>query len=319
MVKQLLSMGEILFDFLPINEGGETIGFRLAPGGGPFNVAVGLARLDRPTGFISKLSNDYFGRRLRNYLRSQGINDELVAEDPSAPTTLAFIANENGEPYFTFYGDNTADTRMSVEDLPADLEQRAQVLHIGGISLLRGSTPQAVLAATKRLQGKALISFDPNVRPALIDNHKSYRATIDQLVSRTDLLKLSAADLAWLAPGHAPEQAAIAALNFGPALIALTLGGEGAIALRASPYGVERVHVPVVKVKVADTVGAGDSFTAALLGALAEHGALDRTALRNLPTKKLEACLHFAATAAAITCSRVGADPPTRAEVVEAL
>lgn len=329
----LVCLGEILIDFLPLEAGGEVTGFSLHPGGGPFNVAVGLARLGRPTAFVSKVGADFFGRRLRRAVRAENIDDRWLADSP-APTTLAFVAHEDGEPVFTFYGDGAADTLLAPADLPAELFERAALLHFGGISLLRGVTPTAALAAAEGLRGRALVSLDINVRPKLIADADVYRATTARAVAACDLLKLSAADAAWLAPGADlvaygaaqldtdPAPAAELAnggnpaLTRGPALVALTRGGDGITALRRGVNGaIERVDAPIFPVAVADTVGAGDSFTAGLLAALAERGALTRTALAALPADELRACLRFGATAAAINCTRPGADPPTRDEV----
>jgi fructokinase len=313
----LTCVGEILIDFLPIEEQGVTTGFKMRPGGAPFNVAVGLARLGCPTAFAARIANDFFGRTLQRYLAQQGISGDFLVTDAEASTTLAFVATEHGEPAFTFYGEGTADTRLVASDLPPSFFERTAILHFGGISMLRGTTPDAVEAALTQLQGNALISFDPNMRPALIRDEAAFRARIQRCLLHTDLLKVSAADLAWLAPGRPTEAVAQELLAQGPAMVALTMGGEGAVALRATADGVERLYAPGFPVTVVDTVGAGDTFAAGLLAAIYERGVVSRTALQTLPADELVACLRFAAASAAITCSRVGADPPTRAEVLD--
>jgi len=310
----LVCLGEILIDFLPLESHGELTGFTLHPGGGPFNVAVGLARLGQPTAFVGKLGADVFGRRLRRAVRAEGIDDTWLTDAP-APTTLAFVSHEDGEPVFTFYGAGAADTLLTPADLPPALFERAAGLHFGGISLLRGSTPAAALAAAERLRGQALVSLDINVRPRLIDDPGAYRLTLARAIAACDLLKLSAADCAWLAPGEDPVQVASARLADGPALVALTRGGAGVTVLRQRDGQVETLHIPGFSVAVADTVGAGDSFSAGLLAALAERAALTREALAALPVEELTAVLRFAAAVAALTCTRPGADPPRRSEV----
>jgi fructokinase len=318
MERKLVCLGEILIDFLPVEVSGEVTGFSMFPGGGPFNVAVGLARLGRPTAFVSKVGADFFGRRLRRAVRAEGIDDAWLL-DSSAPSTLAFVAVDDGEPSFSFYGDGAADTLLTPQDLsPAFFEQTA-VLHFGGISLLRGTTPTAALVAAERLQGKALISLDPNVRPKLIQNDHAYRQTLERAVAASDLLKLSAADIAWLAPGDDITSYAAAQLDAGPALVTLTRGGAGVTALRQSGAAVELIDVPVFPVEVADTVGAGDAFSAGLLAALSERNVHDRATLGALPADELRACLRFGAATAALACSRPGANPPKRHEVEEFL
>lgn len=310
----MVCLGEILIDFLPLETDGELRGFTLHPGGGPFNVAVGLARLGQPAAFVGKVGADLFGRRLRRAVRAEGIDDTWLTDAP-APTTLAFVAHEDGEPVFTFYGAGAADTLLAPADLPPALFERAASLHFGGISLLRGATPSAALAAAEGLRGRALVSLDINARPRLIDDPAAYRATLTRAIAACDLLKLSAADCAWLAPAADPLEIAAAQLDAGPALVALTLGGSGMTALRRRDGQIETLHVPGFAVAVADTVGAGDSFSAGLLAALAERAALSREALATLPAAELTAALRFAAAVAALTCTRPGADPPRRAEV----
>ncbi len=311
----LVCLGEILIDFLPLETDGELTGFTLHPGGAPFNVAVGLARLGEPAAFVGKLGADMFGRRLRRAVRAEGIDDTWLTDVP-APTTLAFVAHEDGEPVFTFYGANAADTLLTPVDLPPALFERAASLHFGGISLSRGATPTAALAAAAGLRGRALVSLDINVRPRLIDDPVAYRATLARAIAACDLLKLSAADCAWLAPAEDPLRFAAAQLDAGPALVALTRGSAGATALRRRHDGqVETLHVPGFSVPVVDSVGAGDSFSAGLLAALAERAALTREAMATMPVEELTAALRFAAAVAALTCTRPGADPPRRTEV----
>ncbi len=316
MARQLLTcMGEMLIDFLPIESHGRTTGFTMHPGGGPFNVAVGLARLQQPVAFACKGASDFFGRVLRSYAEQEGIDTRFLLRSDQALSTLAFVAMEAGEPVFTFYGEGTADTLLSIEDLPEALFAETAILHFGGISLLRGSTPQAVLAAIQRLKGQALLSFDPNLRPALIRAEADYRALLQQCFALADIVKLSAADIGWLAPGVAIEQVATDLLAQGPVLVVVTRGGEGVLALRAGSAGPTTLRVAPFPVTVVDTVGAGDAFSAGLLAGLAERGITTRAALEGITAEELTATLRFAAAVAAITCTRPGADPPRRIEV----
>ncbi|WP_165774650.1 carbohydrate kinase family protein [Candidatus Viridilinea mediisalina] len=314
MERLLVCLGEILFDFLPIERDQEPNSFRLQPGGGPFNVAVGLARLGQPTAFVGKVGADYFGRRLRRSVRAEGIDDRWL-RSAAAPTTLAFVAIEDGEPVFSFYGAGAADTLLEADELPAEFFERTGLFHFGGISLLHGTTPAAALAAAEGLRGRALVSLDINVRPLLISDEAAYRATVQRAIAACDLLKLSVADVAWLAPGVNPNDYALAQLAQGPTLIALTQGDAGVSSLRYLNGQLERLEQPSFKVEVADTVGAGDAFTAGLLDALANHAIFERTALATMPTADLRAALRQGAATAALTCTRPGADPPKRAEL----
>jgi fructokinase len=160
----LACMGEMLIDFIPVQHDGRTTGFSMAPGGSPYNVAVGLARLGARTAFVSKASTDFFGRFLTRHLEEAAVDTRFLPTDP-AFSTLAFVAYENGEPNYSFYGDGMADTLLRSEDIPQAFYDEVELLHIGSISLLRGETPEAVLSAAERLKGSALISVDPNIRP----------------------------------------------------------------------------------------------------------------------------------------------------------
>jgi fructokinase len=304
------SMGESLIDFLPIQEGGRTVGFRMHPGGSPFNVAVGLARLGRPTAFASKISSDLFGRYLREYLESQGIDTRfLVSSD--AQTTLAFVATEDGEPAYAFYNEGTADTLLLPDEVPTALFDETAILHFGSISLLSGTTPSAVLSTVERLRGRALLSFDPNLRPGLVRDEAGYRALLDRLFGMADVLKLSASDLQWLSPGSTVEQAADGLAARGPALLAITRGAQGVLAMR----GGDRWEVPATQVRVVDAVGAGDAFSSGLLAGLFEHGITSRDTLLSADRAEIADTLAFATAVSAITCTRAGANPPTRQEV----
>lgn len=307
-------IGEALIDFLPINEGERTVGFRMHPGGSLLNVAVAAARLGQPVALATRVSTDLFGRFLRGYVASEGVDTRWLL-DIAAPSSLAFVANVNGDPSFSFYGEGAADTMLRIEDLPETLFRETAVLHVGSISLLRGTTPATVRAAAERLHGRALISLDPNVRPGLVGNELAYRRLIDRLVGLADLVKVSAADLAWLAPGRELALAAGDLLAQGPALVVVTQGEAGVLALRATADGAQSIRLPAFPVAVADTVGAGDSFNAGLLAQLLERGVASRAALLGLPSDALNASLRFAAAVAALNCTRPGSDPPSRAGV----
>jgi fructokinase len=313
-------MGEILIDFIPIDEQGETVGFHMHPGGSPFNVAVGLARLGQHTAFASRLARDFFGRYLLAHLESQGIATNLLRYDEQAPSTLAFVAIEDGEPVYSFYDQGAADTLLTVDDIPAACLEETRILHFGSISLLRGTTPAAVVATVEELKGRALLSFDPNVRPGLIRDEPAYRHLIGHLVALSDIVKLSAADIDWLAPAQPYEQVASDLLAQGAALVVVTRGNMGALVLRATPDGTpQRWNIPAFMVPIVDTVGAGDAFSAGLLAALAERAVNARAALLQLDVAELERVLHFASAVSAVTCMRAGANPPTRAEVEQFL
>ena len=306
----ILVCGEALIDLVPVPDAGEPT--YVARGGGSlFNVAIGLGRLRVPVAFLGRLSRDPFGRMLRTALEADGVDCRWVTEG-GEPSTLAVVHVEHGaEPGYTFHGEGTADRLLRAEDLPADLPEEVAALHFGSISLVREPAASAYASLMRREHGRRLVSLDPNVRPGLVGDRAAYVARLEGWVALADLVKVSCADLAWLYPDRTAEEAAAAWLARGPAVVVVTRGGEGAVALGLAG----RVEVPGTQVAVADTVGAGDSFTAALLAALADAGRLDRDALRGTTAAEMRAALAFANAAAAVTCTRPGAQPPTRAEM----
>jgi fructokinase len=312
MTALLTCLGEALIDFLPIEDAGHTVGFRMHAGGSLLNVAVAAARLGQPVTLAGRLSTDFFGRFLRGHMQAEGVDGRWLLDSP-AQSTLAFVAKEDGEPAYSFYGDGAADTLLRPGELPDDLFAATGILHVGSISLLRGTTPEAVLDTVARLRGKALISCDPNLRPSLVRDEAAYRATLARLFAMADMIKLSSVDLGWLLPGHTPEQATAELLAHGPALVIVTMGGTGVLAARA-PDG-RALHASAFPITVADTVGAGDSFNGGMLTRLADLGVGSRAALEALSDDELTAALRFASAVAAINCTRPGADPPRRAEV----
>lgn len=306
----ILACGEALIDFLPVALDGETAYVPRA-GGSLFNVAIALGRLGTSVGFLGRLSRDPFGRMLRRRLEEDGVDTRYV-QDGDEPSTLAIVhLAPGGEAVYAFHGEGTADRLLRVGDLPSALPPEVTDVHFGSISLVRepGASTFEVLMGRER--SRRLISLDPNVRPNLVGPREAYVERLEGWVSLADVVKVSLADLAWTYPGEDPGAVAAAWRARGPALVVVTRGGDGALAL--GPGG--RVDVPGTPVEVADTVGAGDAFTAGLLAWLDGAERLDRARIREIPSGEVRAALAFANAAAAISCTRVGAQPPTRTEM----
>lgn len=307
------TIGEMLVDFTPLVDCGTTVGYRMHPGGSPRNVAVGLARCGARAEFVGAASTDVFGRFLIAHLEREGVGTRFLVRSP-APSTLAFVAAERDGPSFSFYRTGVADTLLTVADLPPALDE-LDVLHFGSISLLAPPTSETVLALADRLHGRRLLSFDPNIRPSLIDDPDAYRRVLARAVRAADVVKLSEADLAWWMPGIASEEGAERLRAVGPALVVVTLGGRGCYA-RAPQC---ELRVPAPRVEIVDTVGAGDAFSSGLLLRLWERGLASRGALEQVDAAAVEDVLRFAAAAAALTCTKAGADPPRRSEIEQVL
>ncbi|MCU0505437.1 MAG: carbohydrate kinase [Chloroflexi bacterium] len=306
----ILVCGEALIDLVPV-AGAREPTYVARPGGSLFNVAVGLGRLGIPTAFLGRLSRDPFGRLLRRTLEADAVDVRYLIEGDE-PSALAVVdVAEGAEPIFTFHGEGTADRLLRRDDLPASLPPEVTALQFGSISLVREPGASAYAALMQREHGRRVIGLDPNVRPGLVGDRAAYLARLEGWVALADVVKASRADLAWLHPGRDPEAVAREWLALGPAVVVVTRGSDGAVGLAA----VGRVEVPGVPIAVADTVGAGDAFTAGLLAALSDAGILATDAIRRATTDDLEHALAFANASASVACTRPGAQPPARAEV----
>lgn len=305
--------GEALIDLVPQSGGpgdGPATGHAqlpaLAPrlGGGPYNTAVALGRLGSPVSFCSRVSRDSFGEALLDGLRTAGV-DVAPVQRGDEPTTLAVASiAADGSAQYSFYVEGTADRLFTVPDaLPAGT--RAVSFGTCSLVLEPGATAYEELMRSAAAQG-VFTALDPNIRAALIPDADAYRARFKSWLSSTTLLKLSEEDARWL--GGTPQEW----LAAGPSAVVITRGGDGLTAFTRD--GAE-YSVPGEPVDVVDTIGAGDTVNAALLHALAQRDGLSPAALAGLGGDGWGDLLRFAARAAAITCSRAGAEPPYAAEI----
>lgn len=307
----ILVCGEALFDlFAEDGDGGKlTLDARI--GGSPFNVAVGLARLEVPVAYFGGLSRDFFGRRLKAALETEGVDTSLVV-DSDALTTLSVVGlDASGSPAYSFYGEGAADRLIEPGQLPA-LPGSIDTIHLGSFSALVAPVGDALLQLVRREHGKRLVAYDPNIRPTVVSDLAAWRGRLDELLPHVDVLKISAEDAETLFPGTDPAELARGWLAKGPSLVVVTRGREGASAFTATTTA----SVPGRTVAVVDTVGAGDTFQAALLARLGETGGRTRTAISALGADTLADLLDYAGKASAITCTRRGADLPRRAELL---
>jgi fructokinase len=305
----IVSCGESLIDFVPVATG-RGPGYLPVPGGSLFNVAISMARLGTPAGYLGKISHDFFGQRLLATLEDNGVRLDFVVRG-AEPTPLAFVSTGEGEPQYAFFGEGATDRSLHLHDVPASLSDEVEALHFGSYALAVHPTASTLSSFMRREQGQRLLSLDPNIRPTLIHDRKAYLHDLHEWLGLVDLVKVSVADLEWIAPGEPYEAVARRWQETGPALVVVTIGKDGALAL----WKGGEVRRPAVPAEVVDTVGAGDSFIAGLLTALREAGHLTRQRLEAPVEDVVAAALDFAAKVAAITCGRAGADPPRRSEV----
>ena len=302
--------GEALMDVFAgaRNDTGLTLDARV--GGSPFNVAVGLARLGQRVGFAAALSRDFLGERLLQALEAEGVALDLVSR-VDAPTTLSLVGTDSqGVPSYAFYGQGGADRQLAPA-VVARLPATAAVLHVGSYATVVEPAAAAVRALVLHARSRLLVSFDPNVRLNVEPDLARWRTMLDWMLPRTQLLKISEEDLELLCPGRAPRAFIDDALALGVGMAVVTRGAAGALAGTQAAA----VEVPSVVVRTVDTVGAGDTFQAALLTWLAERQCLTADAVASLDAARLAEAIVFAAGAAALTCSRRGADLPRRDEL----
>ncbi|MGJ5828905.1 carbohydrate kinase family protein [Streptomyces ossamyceticus] len=295
--------GEALIDLVPRGSG-PLVDLRPARGGGPYNTAVALGRLGSPTAFCSRVSYDVYGEALLTGLREAGVDVTSVQRGPE-PTTLALASiGEDGSARYSFYVEGSADRLF---EAPERLPAGTRAVSFGTCSLV---LEPGASAYEELLHGAAargvFTALDPNIRPVLIADPAAHRARFKSWLPSVSLLKLSEEDAEWL--GGTPEQW----LASGPAAVVVTRGGEGLTAYTRD--GAEH-RVPGEKVDVVDTIGAGDTVNAALLHGLSVRDALSAASLAALTAADWSGLLRFAARAAAVTCSRAGAEPPYASEV----
>lgn len=306
-----LVCGEALFDFFSQpDKGGQLnkLDFQAIAGGSPFNVAVGLRRLGVEAGLFAGLSNDYLGQRLRSVLDKEGVSADYLI-DFKAPTTLAMVAvGADGSPHYSFRGEGCADRQLRLEHLP-ELDEQVRGIHVGSFSLVVQPIADTLLALVTRESGKRLITLDPNVRLNPAPDINRWREQINAFAEHAHIIKVSDEDLGLLYPDQDPQIVAQSWLSKRCQLVVLTQGTQGATVFT-------RQHgswsVPAQTVTTVDTVGAGDTFQAALITFLTEHQLDDPLSLPTLRKHTVDEMLKFAVQAAALTCTKVGPDLPYR-------
>jgi fructokinase len=302
-VSRALVIGEALIDI--VEREGRPLGEHV--GGSPLNVAIGLGRLGRDVDFLTHIGDDERGRRIVDYVEASGVR--LVPGSVTAdrtPTALARL-DENGAADYVF--DIAWELAGTPEVAPP------VVAHTGSIAAYLAPGCMATAALLDAYRPSATITFDPNVRPALITDREEVIGRIDRLVEKADVVKASDEDLRWIDPDLGPEKVAESWLASGPSIVAVTLGERGAFAVCAAGL----VRVPARPVQVVDTVGAGDSFMTGLIDALWALdllGASRRSDLARIDADTLEGVVRAAALASAVTVARAGADLPDRAALL---
>lgn len=309
----ILCCGEALIDMIQsVTDTGEAC-FTPHSGGAVFNTAIALGRLRAPSSFLTGLSTDLFGDQLRLSLSDSHV-DTRLAVISDKPTTLGFVRLTDGQASYTFYDENTAGRELRPEQLPA-LPDEVNALYFGGISLINEPCGEFYAALAVREAAERVVVLDPNIRVGFVQDAGKYRARLNRIIAKTDILKVSDEDLGWIVPGpSALKDKVQSLLKSGPKIVILTKGSEGASAFLRNGNVVD---VPAQQVKLVDTVGAGDTFNAGVLANLAENGFLQKSALNQIQESDVRVALEFGAAVAAVTVSRSGANPPWAHELVQ--
>lgn len=308
----ILVCGEALVDLFILGEHGTRLSAEAVAGGSPFNVAIGLARLGCPAALCTGLSTDRFGRLLTDVLSKEGVNLDYSMRTPRLTTISVVATDREGHPVYSFHGEGAADRNITLADLKPDLAPAIEALTFGSYTLAVEPVAETYLALAQREAGRRTIFVDPNIRPSVIGDIRNWPSKFRPFLRAATIVKASEEDVA-TAYGAGTSIAEVARdwMAQGPSLVVVTRGGEGAVAFVDD----RTIEVPGRKVDVVDTVGAGDTFSAALL---AELRRIDRLAPKRTGTLDMEtlgSVLSYAIIASSITCSRRGADLPTAGDV----
>ncbi|MEE1656294.1 carbohydrate kinase [Microvirga sp. CF3062] len=280
-------------------------------GGSPYNVAIGIARLGRPAAFLSTLSEDVFGSFLADKLAEVGVSSAYLQRCPNV-TTLSVVATDTaGQPQYSFYAPDSADRALKPEALPAQLPADVNAIAAGSYALGVEPIATAIETLVQREAGSRVISLDPNVRPRVVGDLTAYRERFERLLAYATIVKASDEDVELLYSTHDLTSAARTWLQRGPKLVVITRGEKGSMAA----FGDTIVERPAPRIDVVDTVGAGDTFHAGLLAWLDAKSLLTPRGVTGLSEAQVTDALDFATAAAAIVCTRRGANPPSWTEV----
>ncbi|MFF5189342.1 carbohydrate kinase [Streptomyces sp. NPDC000345] len=302
--------GDALVDLTPVRTVTGDIAYQPRPGGSCLNVAAGLGRLGVPAGLLARISDDPFGDLLRAHLEESGTQLTYVVPT-SDPTALAAVRlSDDGSAAYSFHANGAADRGLRPEHLAtlpdAGRLPRGAALHLGSLGLVLEPLASTLDGLLRREARHRVVSLDPNVRPGLVTDRAHCLRRFTEWVALADVVKASEEDLAWLCPGEPYELVAERWLAAGVSLVLVTLGSRGACAVGR----IARTHMPAPAVKVVDTVGAGDAFTAGALAHLHRTGRLSREGVATLGAEELTGLLAHAVGVAADTCTRAGAQPP---------
>ncbi|MBM7703146.1 aminoimidazole riboside kinase [Metabacillus iocasae] len=299
MKNGVISLGEALIDFIPLDETNLT--YQKSPGGAPANVAVGVARLGLPSTFLGKVGDDVLGRFLQETLTSYGVNTSELTLTDEARTGAVFVTlAENGERSFDFYIDPSADRFLREEEVKKEIFSNHKILHFGTISMISEPARSATIKAVKLAkENGVVVSFDPNIRLTLWKEKDALKETIIEMIPYADVLKISEEELAFITGMEDIEEGIQALAHYNIPLLIVTLGAEGSHAISQHA----RVKIDAMKVNAVDTTGAGDAFVSGMLYCVNEF----EGNLSDLTEEDLNRFGRFASVSGALAASTKGA------------
>lgn len=299
MKQGIISLGEALIDFIPLDENNTT--YQKSPGGAPANVAVGLSRLGVKSTFVGKVGEDVLGRFLIDTLKDYGVRTNQMLMTPDVRTGVVFVTNgEDGERSFDFYIDPSADRFLQADDIEEEDFVSHKILHFGSVSMISSPAKEATHHAVKTAKENGLlVSYDPNLRLGLWDSEENARETIKSMISAADVLKISEEELEFIT-GEKEIEAGVEKLkSYDIPFLIITMGSEGSYVF----VGDTHQHVKAMKVRAVDTTGAGDAFVSAILYSLHEYSG----DIESLTLEEAVRMARFAAVSGALAASTKGA------------
>lgn len=304
--------GEAIVDFVQV-PAGDTVAYQPLAGGSPFNITKAAAQAGSPASFLGALSTDLFGHMLLADLEAHGVDTRLTPR-ASDPSTLAFVDTSSGEPEYAFFDRLSVSTQMAptpegITPEPGDF------LTVGSCALIQQPAAGNIARFAETMATQMMLAMDPNVRANLIEDRADWEARIEALFDLCTVVKISSEDLAYMRPGQSKADFAGELLARGVALVVITGGAEGALAVT----GKTQVEAKSARVQVVDTVGAGDTFMGNLLAGLQRAGCKTPLDIAALDPDVLKSILDTSGWAAAINCTRKGCQPPTLAETQAAM
>ncbi len=304
----IICSGENLIDFVPNSEDSES--FKACVGGSPLNTAIGLGAMKTPVYFFSRISNDFFGKKIISFLKKHNVKTNLI-QKTSDKTTLGFISNKK-KPEFAFYANQTADRNLTHYSFKSTVLKKIMLAHFSSISLVLKPGSETYFKMIKSLKNNSLISIDPNVRGSLIENKQKFLKRFNEFLKLADIIKLSDEDFNYINSNKNPDKIIPSWIKKNNILFVIFTMGENGSILYTQNF---RIYIKSYKVKIKDTVGAGDIYQAAVINYLYKSKNLNKNKLLNLTKYEWEECLKFASKAAAICCTKEGCYPPTEIEM----